>query len=596
VTTAATFFMLYETEKTSIIDSVSIQESNLISNFDDIIHSEIHQVDSDIRLFRDQVNTLEHSTSLTDIENFAFNLAIQKKNYSQIRYLSNDGDELVRVDFNKETPLIISDSLLQNKKNRYYFQDAIQLDFDMIYVSPFDLNVEYNSIVTPLQPMIRFATPVIKNDLLDGIVVLNFKGDVIRDKINKLKNVSNGKLLLLNKEGYYFVGATPEQEWGFMYPEKKHVSLKQESPLIWDRIINKKDSQFILDGNIYTSSIIYPLDKWHITSNNEEYDHQIINFKDHKWVFISLVTANYIEQQTWKTLNRYRHYFNSIALILLIVLWITHLIYERKKATDKAIRENLKKLESQHETILKQKKRLERQKNTLLRNNSTKDRLLSIISHDLISPFNVLVGYTNMLHNDYDELNSNTSKKLIKQIDDTAEETLDMTKRLLMWANNQFKKTQINMEPILISDLIDRNCTLLTRQANRKEIQIINKLDKDLHIYADVDILDVVFRNLISNAIKFSHEHGIIEVSNLHIDEDKVEITVQDYGVGMDSITLSKVLNKNTHHSQTGTNNEKGTGLGLQLVSEFLERMGSSIDITSEKGKGTKISFILHKS
>jgi hypothetical protein len=182
------------------------------------------------------------------------------KLYDQVRFLDETGMERVRINFGQGHPYIVIDDKLQNKAKRYYFADAIELEPGRVFVSPFDLNIERGQIERPLKPMIRFGTPVV--DLKGrkrGIVLLNYFGGKLIENLNLSLSDTTGSLMLLNSGGYWLKGLNPEDEWGFMYKDRKDRTLAKRDTEAWNRISARDVGQFSNDHGIYTFATVWPL-------------------------------------------------------------------------------------------------------------------------------------------------------------------------------------------------------------------------------------------------------------------------------------------------------------------------------------------------
>ena len=165
---------------------------------------------------------------------------------------------------------------------------------------------------------------------------------------------------------------------------------------------------------------------------------------------------------------------------------------------------------------------------------------------------------------------------------------------LLQWAKTQMQGDSINPQLLVIDELVTEVKKLLHLQAESKQVYIKTKIDPSLNIFADRDMVNLVLRNIISNAIKFTPNNGEINVGAV-IKKDMVEMYVLDTGTGISSENIQKLFTKN-YFTTNGTANESGTGLGLMLCKEFLDKNGGSISVESQLGKGSKFLFTLPKA
>lgn len=226
--------------------------------------------------------------------------------------------------------------------------------------------------------------------------------------------------------------------------------------------------------------------------------------------------------------------------------------------------------------------------------NATKDKLFSIIAHDLRSPFSSILGFSELLIKNIRKYEIDESVKFIEQINISAKHTLNLLDNLLDWAKTQtgqidFKPQEFSLQPV-IQELV----SVLNPSAEIKGISL-NQIElDDIEVYADHNMLKTILRNMISNAIKFTHLNGKIDISAIS-KEDHVEFTVADNGIGMDNETVNKLFGRYINPTIFGTANEKGSGLGLILCKEFIEKHGGRIWVISEIGKGSEFKFILPK-
>ena len=224
--------------------------------------------------------------------------------------------------------------------------------------------------------------------------------------------------------------------------------------------------------------------------------------------------------------------------------------------------------------------------------NATKDKFMSIISHDLRSPFNAILGYSELLLDQHDIIDGAARGKLIQNLFNVAGNTLKLLDNLLTWARSQSGKLEmaaaiINMK-FMVSDLF----VFFEAAATNKQIDLCNDIHESIFVTADKFMLDTILRNLVTNAIKYSHAGGVITLGAKPVN-GWVEFSVRDTGVGMDEPTRLSLFNLGETRVRPGTNNEQGTGLGLILCKEFVEKHGGQIWVHSDPGKGSDFCFTL---
>jgi len=243
------------------------------------------------------------------------------------------------------------------------------------------------------------------------------------------------------------------------------------------------------------------------------------------------------------------------------------------------------------------KKKINKQLNELNRKlkelNATKDRFFSIIAHDLKGPFHILLAFSESLSNDIDNMSNEEIKQFNIDIHNSLKKQYELLNDLLDWSRLQSENYKLEFGNINLFGELNNTIETLSLSASQKEINIKNEVDKNAVVYADCNMLRLVLRNLISNSLKFSNKDGDIKITSGQRN-GKVEVIVSDNGVGIPSEDLNKLFKIDVHYSTKGTSDEKGTGLGLILCKEIIEKHGGVIKIKSEKGKGTEVSFTLN--
>lgn len=228
----------------------------------------------------------------------------------------------------------------------------------------------------------------------------------------------------------------------------------------------------------------------------------------------------------------------------------------------------------------------------LIRLNSMKDKFFSIVAHDMKSPFQGLLGYSELLNLQYDELSDEERRQFIEGIYNLSQGSLKLLENLLDWARMQRGNIPFNPEVINLSAALGPTLDVLFHTAQNKNISLECNIDKDLSVNADRNMLSMIVRNLISNAIKFTHKEGRI-LFTAEKENGSVLFSVRDNGVGIDKENLKKLFSIDKKISRKGTNNESGTGLGLYLCQEMVLKHGGKIWAESELGKGCVFYFTI---
>jgi len=228
----------------------------------------------------------------------------------------------------------------------------------------------------------------------------------------------------------------------------------------------------------------------------------------------------------------------------------------------------------------------------LKRLNATKDKLFSIIAHDLYNPFNTILGFTQLLKTKLSNKDIAKSETYIEHILGATNNALVLLNNLLDWSKAQTGKLTIEKSLISFTQLSDEVIHGLNSMALLKSITITTEIPSKTDIIADPSLLRTILRNLITNAIKFTDKGGNIMIKAI-ANDDYVEVNVVDSGVGMDRAVLSRIFHVGAHEAIRGTANEKGSGLGLILCKEFVEMHGGAIWAVSTVGKGSTFKFII---
>lgn len=224
--------------------------------------------------------------------------------------------------------------------------------------------------------------------------------------------------------------------------------------------------------------------------------------------------------------------------------------------------------------------------------NATKDKFFSIIAHDLKSPFNAINGFCNILIMQVKEKDYLGIDKYAGIILDSSQRAMDLLMNLLEWSRSQTGTMNFHPERIDLIFLIYQVTELSNDTALQKSISIHTHLPDQVIVFADIDMLNAIFRNLISNAIKFTHLGGEIVVS-VEQEKEDWKVTIADNGVGIKKEALDKLFRIDASYKTTGTNNETGTGLGLLLCKEFIDKHSGKIWVESEVGIGSKFYFTI---
>lgn len=283
-----------------------------------------------------------------------------------------------------------------------------------------------------------------------------------------------------------------------------------------------------------------------------------------------------------QALAKQKYIVYAAIVVVLIFIVITLLVHRGQKIQKKLN----KKLQNQKGDLIKRELEL----NEI---NLTKDKLFSIIGHDLRGPIGALQELLRMLK--VGEIKQSEFMGFIPKLRDDVDHISFTLNNLLSWGQTQMKGAVTKASVFSLEELVSDNIKLLSEIAENKSIRMINKITDNTIIWSDVNQIDIVIRNLISNALKFTPENGMVTIEALERNSHW-EISITDSGVGMDLVTLDKLFLANSNYTSYGTNNEKGTGLGLSLCKEMVEKNKGQIWVESALRNGTCFYFTLPKS
>lgn len=229
----------------------------------------------------------------------------------------------------------------------------------------------------------------------------------------------------------------------------------------------------------------------------------------------------------------------------------------------------------------------------LKESNRAKDSFFSIIAHDLRNPFNVILGYLDLLTDDDADYSLDEQKNILLKLKSASVRTIDLLENLLTWARSQRGSLPFEPELFRVSDVIDESVALMENAAQSKQISLVFSGDRDLMVFADRNMINTVIRNLISNALKFTHPEGSVLVRARQESAQMVVISIKDNGVGISTELVERLFKIEQRTIMRGTANETGTGLGLILCKEFVEKNNGQIWVVSDPNKGTVFSVSL---
>ena len=241
----------------------------------------------------------------------------------------------------------------------------------------------------------------------------------------------------------------------------------------------------------------------------------------------------------------------------------------------------------------------EKNKHLLIKNNeelkeanATKDRFISILGHDLRGPFRSVLGFSELLMKNINKYDKDDIREFAGLINSSSKQTYNLLNNLLEWSRSQQNRIAFNPQINNVLSIIKETYLLVNNSAEAKNITVELDIPEQINIEADTEMIKTVIRNILNNAIKFTENKGNIIISALK-EACKVEIQISDTGTGMSETTKNSLFKIGKISSISGTAGERGTGFGLLLCKEFIDKHNGTIEVESEIGKGSKFIITL---
>ncbi len=317
------------------LEEIKESEESLVNFQNQLLGKQFRTVLGDIHyLHHVYGEKISNDENIDDVTEDWIEFSDQRRIYDQIRYIDTVGDEIIRINYDNGAWLVADDDL-QNKKDRYYFYETIELDKEDVLVSPLDLNIEHGEIELPYKPMIRFSTPL-HNDAgeLQGVIVLNYLGKTVLDDFKEIAKTSNGTNALLNSDSYWLSCEDKDNEWNFMFEETEKQMFSNHYPEEWE-IIKQEQGQILTDNGLFTFA---PVHLNHTYTREDEYQvDDNIKYLDSTWYIVSVVgmdsaaASALVDSFAQKTFYLFQNNTNQLWLMVAISLVVGYLIYLNRK-------------------------------------------------------------------------------------------------------------------------------------------------------------------------------------------------------------------------------------------------------------------------
>jgi signal transduction histidine kinase len=493
--------------------------------------------------------TSSHNHFLQELEQHFYNTALVRPLFHQIRLLNGEGHEIVRVDQKNENVHIINHSGLQDKHNRYYFQEMKLKGLTDIYFSKFDLNVEHGTIEQPHRPIIRVGKAIKLNNKIVYIII-NIEGKELLKGVAHSFNYPFQDVYFVNPNGYYLINPDPSKNWGFMY-QQQHTLIKDNAAL-WQTIQNSEV------GDSYSAKNNLAFKKVSFGVDNDAY----------------FIISNINEQGLTDQLNTANiTYYRAIVLTLLINLFVSALVYQFYKAY-LAVRKEKEVEKQQHQAMLMQNNR-----------QAAMGEMISAIAHQWRQPLNIVNG---VMVNLREELSAESFNKenITKQINIAITNSRYMSQTIDDFKH--FFDTKDQQTEFDLIEAIDKTQQIVNASTVDINIEFIkNSITDQLILNGKQNELQQVIINLISNARDAYQQTQLNETPKIEVnlvdDETYAYIHVIDFGVGISDEIKQKIFEPNF----TTKDKLNNSGLGLYLSKMIIEQnfQGQLILNTNTLGK-----------
>lgn len=590
--------LIYQQLWTLSFEPYKRQSQSLLSEADRSVFRNIGDLRQDVlflayELSAQTVNTDDAGQNLSSIEVFFQHFSAASQHYDQVRWIDENGHELVRVDKSDTGVQIIEASKLQNKSARYYVKAGMHLASGEVYFSPLDLNVEHGQIESPIKPVIRVVTPVfsIENGDYKGLIVINYLAAPLLNELRSLSNHPDIELALVNHEGYWLMNEQSIDEWGFMY-ERPEWRINTIEPALWPKIQSQTEGELLSNSGywgFHTLKIGFndafgP--EWKLLVHIDNTRLVLLRDKVLLWsVVIGLVLFSLAVWVCWRlAVSMYERDWANQALN-----------HERLalKESNESLSDSLQKLKIAQAGLVQAEKL------------SSLGLMVAGVAHELNTPLGAAMltasGLKDQrkifgraveeglrvsdLHsylNKFDEGIAIVEKNLLRGAD-----LVKTFKRLAV------DRAQEEKRVFQLSELIEDLTNTSWIRFNKQHQVITTDIESPIEFDSYPGALGRVLENLVNNALMHGYPESVN--SEVHLQAyvtsvDEVHIIVSDKGQGIEPDVLSKIFDP---FFTTGRS-RGGTGLGLHLVHQLVTHLlEGTVTVESELNKGTRVILCL---
>ncbi len=490
-----------------------------------------------------------------------------------------------------------SDGLEEAKANGYYYLAIL-----------YNKAGSYDSSIIMIDRSINYFNKVNNNNALSTLYTLEAKDYLLKKNLTRTEyavlhalkeaQTANNKTLAasayqvigemnLVKKDYYNALQNTFKSLKINIEKHRLENIVEDNKLLSDIYINMGNYKAAAEclqkyalskDSLFNQKLAGNIANWRVRYQTANQENKILKLNKEN----SLRLAEILKQKALRNL------FIIITVLVLILLAVVYYFFSKNKKMSTVINNTNIKLDEVN-------KKLEEQNKQLLNSNRTKDKLFSIIAHDLKGPFNGLLGLTGILSKEAGSMNEEKIIETTKLINRSSKRLFKLTKNLLDWSRIQIDSINASPELLNVKNIFEEIKESVKDSLEEKQISLTTTAKSSLSVYCDPQMLDTVLRNLVNNAIKFTNKEGKINLA-AETGESGIKFRVIDNGIGIEAENLKLIFSENEFLSTKGTEGEHGTGLGIKICKELLQKCNSELKGQSTPGRGTEFSFVLPKS
>jgi len=585
---AAGCIALHESARSEVLGRIKTAESGRVRHQAAALRDDLRRAISDLRALTESRITQEFLDSpgpqTTKAIQDHFLLTAQSTGlYDQIRIIDSDGAETVRINYNAGSPAVVGPADLQDKKNRYYFTDAILLKRAEVSISRFDLNVEQGKIEEPLKPMLRFATPLFDSGgVKKGILVLNYLGARSLDRFSEAAFGQTGaRAMLLDAEGYWLKGTRRADEWGFMF--KNPRTFARSFPNAWKTVSAHKSGLHEDAYGLFFFETVRPRTVLNACDGRTvSHCHGSEFWKVVSFVPASVRAGRLVGTNTWV--------LTTEGGLLIALVWLTGLVLIRSRIRDDRY---VGELQTSREALASVNKSLELEitdrTSEITRLLAQKDAFIAQLGHDLRTPLTPMVA---LLPKFKERIDPKSAEALSMMIDN-ARHMRNLVDDTLILAQLNTPGYKLDFTDIDLLVETRNIAAAFTDQLDENSITVDNHINAPVLVRADqLRVRDVLYR-IISNCVTYMGGPGTIVVEARAGNSNMVTLSISDTGRGMTPEEVSHAFEE-FYKADPSRHDRSATGLGLAICRRIVEMHNGKIWIQSSgTQQGTTVFLML---